>query len=54
MKVHDFHLENGDERCSIITRDGTITMIQVGDITLTPDQLEELYSRYANFEEEED
>jgi len=54
VKVHDFHLENGDERCSIVTNRGAVTMIQVGGINLSLDQLEELYARVMNFDPDEE
>lgn len=54
MKVFDFKLENGDERCSIVVARGEIRYIQIGDINLTLDQLEELYARVMDFDPEEE
>lgn len=51
MRVHDFRLNSGGEHCSLIL--GGIEMyVQVGETILTLEQLEELYDRVVNFDED--
>lgn len=50
VRVHDFRLTDGNERCSIITglKDGPL--VQIDGTYLTIDQLEELYFRVKEFD----
>lgn len=51
IQVHDFRLESGGERCSIVTG-GHTTLVQVGEVTLTLEQLRELVRRVDEFDYE--
>lgn len=50
VKVHDFRLTDGNERCSIITGLADGPLIQIDGVYLTPEQLEELYFRVKEFD----
>ena len=52
IRVNDFVVQG--TMCSFVTRGKEVRYIEVGRTRLTPEQLEELWQRYMDFDPEED